>query len=136
MAMNGGSDRKMMSEINVTPLVDVMLVLLIVFMVTAPMLQSGIDVQLPQAGAAPLDKGEKAVTITVDRDGMVHLNRRAFTIEQFRQRAPTLFSELGGRPVYIRGDSRISYGKVISAMAALKAAGVEKVGLVTEPERD
>ena len=118
-----------------SPLVDVMLVLLIIFMVTAPMLQSGIDVQLPQAGAAPLDKGERAVTITVDRDGMVHLNRHAFTIDQFRKRAPTLFSELGGRPVYIRGDSRISYGAIISAMAALKAAGVERVGLVTEPER-
>lgn len=125
-----------MSEINVTPLVDVMLVLLIVFMVTAPMLQAGIDVQLPRAGAAPLDKGERAVTITVDRDGMIHLNRHAFTVGEFRKRAPTLFSELGGRPVYIRGDSRISYGVVISAMASLKAAGVERVGLVTEPERD
>ena len=136
MALNGGADRKMMSEINVTPLVDVMLVLLIVFMVTAPMLQSGIDVQLPTAGTAPLDKSEKAVTITVDRDGMIHLNRHAFTIKQFQLKAPTLLSELGGRPVYIRGDSRISYGTIISAMAALKAAGVERVGLVTEPLRD
>ena len=86
MAMGTGGDRRMMSERNVTPLVDVMLVLLIVFMVTAPMLQSGIDVQLPTAGTAPLDRGERAVTITVDRKGMIHLNKHAFTLDDFRKR--------------------------------------------------
>ncbi len=133
MAIGGGSERKMMSDINVTPLVDVMLVLLIVFMVTAPMLQTGINVQLPKAGAAPLSGGERSVTITVDRNGKVHLNRHSYTIEQFRTKAPTLFSELGGRPVYIRGDKRISYGHIILAMSALKSAGVDRIGLVTEP---
>ena len=134
MAIGAGGDRRMMSEINVTPLVDVMLVLLIVFMVTAPMLQSGIDVQLPTAGTAPLDKGERAVTITVDKSGMVHLNRHTFTLEDFRKQAPVILSELGGRPVYLRGDARISYGNIVSAMSILKGAGVERIGLVTEPE--
>jgi biopolymer transport protein TolR len=123
-----------MSEINVTPLVDVMLVLLIVFMVTAPMLKSGVDVQLPTAGMAPLDKGEKAVTITIDRSGTVHIDRHSFTLPEFRRRAPVILSELGGRPVYLRGDSRISYGTVVAAMSVLKGAGVERIGLVTEPD--
>jgi len=132
MAMIGGSERRMMSDINVTPLVDVMLVLLIVFMVTAPMLQTGMDVQLPKAGAAPLSGAERSVTVTIDRNGKIHLNDHAYTIDQFRIRAPALFSELGGRPVYLRGDKRISYNHIISAMSALKAAGVDRIGLVTE----
>jgi biopolymer transport protein TolR len=125
-----------MSEINVTPLVDVMLVLLIVFMVTAPMLKSGVDVQLPVAGMAPLDKGERAVTISIDRSGNIHIDRHSFTLPEFRRRAPVILSELGGRPVYLRGDSRISYGTVVAAMSVLKGAGVEKIGLVTEPDLD
>jgi biopolymer transport protein TolR len=110
-----------------------MLVLLIVFMVTAPMLQSGIDVQLPTAGTAPLDRGERAVTITVDRNGMIHLNRHIFTLDDFRKRAPVILSELGGRPVYLRGDARINYGNIVSTMSILKGSGVERIGLVTEP---
>ncbi|UCF89185.1 MAG: biopolymer transporter ExbD [bacterium] len=95
MAMRGGFNRRIMSEINVTPLVDVMLVLLIVFMVTAPMLKSGVDVQLPTAGMAPLDKGERAVTITIDRSGRVHLERHNLSLEEFLRRAPVVLSELG-----------------------------------------
>lgn len=123
-----------MSEINVTPLVDVMLVLLIVFMVTAPMLKSGVDVQLPTAGMAPLDQGERAVTITVDRGGVIHLESQSFTLPEFRKRAPVILSELGGRPVYLRGDARISYGIIVATMSVLKGAGVERIGLVTEPD--
>jgi biopolymer transport protein TolR len=134
MTERGGFNRRIMSEINVTPLVDVMLVLLIVFMVTAPMLKSGVDVQLPTAGMAPLDKGERAVTISIDRGAKIHLDRHSFTLPEFRRRAPVILSELGGRPVYLRGDSRISYGTIIAVMAVLKGAGVEKIGLVTEPD--
>lgn len=123
----------MISEINVTPMVDVMLVLLIVFMVTAPLLQTGMDVQLPKAGAAPLSGAERSVTVTIDTNGKVHLNNHTYTIDQFRIKAPALFSELGGRPVYLRGDKRISYNYIISAMSALKSAGVDRIGLVTEP---
>lgn len=136
MTMRGGFNRRIMSEINVTPLVDVMLVLLIVFMVTAPMLKSGVDVKLPVAGMAPLDKGERAVTITIDRSGNIHIDRHSFTLPEFRRRAPVILSELGGRPVYLRGDSRISYGTVVAAMSVLKGAGIEKIGLVTEPDLD
>jgi biopolymer transport protein TolR len=124
-----------MSEINVTPLVDVMLVLLIIFMVTAPMLQSGINVQLPTAGTAPLESGDRAVTVSIDRTGRIHLNKHSFTLAEFKRRAPVLFSEIGGRPVYLRGDSRISYGTIVAAMSVLKGAGVERIGLVTDPEQ-
>jgi biopolymer transport protein TolR len=65
---------------------------------------------------------------------MIHLNRHALTLDEFRKRAPVLFSELGGRPVYLRGDARISYGTIIAAMSILKGAGVERIGLVTEPD--
>lgn len=134
MAAGTGNGRRMMADINVTPLVDVMLVLLIVFMVTAPMLQSGVDVQLPTAGTAPLEKGEQAVTLSVDQKGLIHLNQHALTLEEFRRRAPALFSELRGRPVYLRGDARINYGTIVAAMSVLKGSGVERIGLVTEPE--
>jgi len=134
MMSRGGFNRRIMSEINVTPLVDVMLVLLIVFMVTAPMMRSGVDVKLPTAGVAPLDKGEKAVTITIDQYGRIHLEDHSFTFAEFRRRAPAILSQLGGRPVYLRGDSRISYGTVVSAMSVLKDSGVERIGLVTEPD--
>jgi biopolymer transport protein TolR len=134
MMIRGGFNRRIMSEINVTPLVDVMLVLLIVFMVTAPMLKSGVDVQLPTAGMAPLDKGERAVTISIDSSGRIHLDRHSFTLPEFRRRAPVILSEIGGRPVYLRGDARISYGTVVAAMSVLKGAGVERIGLVTEPD--
>ena len=136
MTIRGGFNRRIMSEINVTPLVDVMLVLLIVFMVTAPMMKSGVDVKLPVAGMAPLDSGERAVTITIDRSGNIHIDRHSFTLPEFRRRAPVILSELGGRPVYLRGDSRISYGTVVAAMSVLKGAGIEKIGLVTEPDLD
>lgn len=129
-----GGDRNMMSEINVTPLVDVMLVLLIVFMVTAPMMQTGVDVQLPAAGTAPLDSGEDAVTLTVDRQGRIHMGSASLTMKEFKARAPAILREVRGRPVFIRGDARISYGTIISAMAVLKGAGIERVGLVTRPE--
>lgn len=134
MTMRGGFNRRIMSEINVTPLVDVMLVLLIIFMVTAPMLKSGVDVQLPIAGMAPLDQGERAVTITIDRSGRIHIDNHSFTMSEFRRRAPVILSEIGGRPVYLRGDSRISYGTIMAAMSVLKGAGVERIGLVTEPD--
>jgi biopolymer transport protein TolR len=65
---------------------------------------------------------------------MIHVNRHAFTLDDFRKRAPVILSELGGRPVYLRGDSRISYGNIVSTMSVLKGAGVERIGLVTEPD--
>ncbi len=129
----GQAERRMLSEINVTPLVDVMLVLLIIFMVTAPMMQSGVAVQLPKAGSAPLPPQERSVVVSVDAKGQVHVATKVFSLSEFTTRAPNLFSEMKDRPFYVRGDERIPYGTLMGVLAALKKAGVERVGLVTDP---
>jgi biopolymer transport protein TolR len=131
--MQGHSERRMMSEINVTPFVDVMLVLLIIFMVTAPMMQAGVAVQLPKVGSSPLPPQERAVVVTVDGKAMVHVASRAFTVAEFTARAPDLFGEMRDRPFFLRGDEKVPYGVLMAVLSALKKAGVEKVGLVTEP---
>ncbi len=131
--MQGHVERRMMSEINVTPFVDVMLVLLIIFMVTAPMMQAGMAVQLPRVGSSPLPAHERSVVVTVDGKGMVQVASKTFTASEFASRAPELFAEMKDRPFYLRGDERVSYGVLMGVLSALKKAGVERVGLVTEP---
>jgi biopolymer transport protein TolR len=133
MAMQGQAERRMMSEINVTPFVDVMLVLLVIFMVTAPMMQAGVAVQLPRVGASPLPAQERSVVITVDGKLIVHVASKSFTPAEFALRAPEIFAEMKDRPFYLRGDERVPYGVLMGVLSALKKAGVERVGLVTEP---
>ncbi len=130
---SGGLGRQTLTEINVTPLVDVMLVLLIIFMVTAPMMQSGVAVQLPKAGAAALPPQERSVVVSVDAKGQVIVSSKVFSLAEFTTRAPDLFAEMKDRPFYVRGDERIPYGTLMGVLAALKKAGVERVGLVTDP---
>jgi len=124
------SDRRMLSEINVTPLVDVMLVLLVIFMVTAPMLQRGTDVQLPQAQYSEI-KEQDPLTLTLTREGRIFLNNQEVSRATLRERlvAATRDRE---RAVQFRGDSQVSYGLVIEVMDTLKAAGIETVGMITE----
>jgi biopolymer transport protein TolR len=124
------SDRRMLSEINVTPLVDVMLVLLVIFMVTAPMLQRGTDVQLPQAQYSEI-KEQDPLTLTLTREGRTYLNNQEVPGAALRERlvAATRDRE---RTVQFRGDSQVSYGLVIEVMDTLKAAGIETVGMITE----
>jgi biopolymer transport protein TolR len=124
------SDRRMLSEINVTPLVDVMLVLLVIFMVTAPMLQRGTDVQLPQAQYSEI-KEQDPLTLTLTREGRTYLNNQEVPRAALRERlvAATRDRE---RTVQFRGDSQVSYGLVIEVMDTLKAAGIETVGMITE----
>ncbi len=121
-----------LAEINVTPLVDVMLVLLIIFMVSAPMITRGIDIGLPQAATAEAIEEER-VTVTVDREGQFYVNARQVVddllVDEVRRRG-------GGRPdvaVFLEGDATVAYGRVLSAMDALRAAGISRVALVTEP---
>ncbi|MBA3732343.1 MAG: protein TolR [Gammaproteobacteria bacterium] len=133
-----------MSEINVVPYIDVMLVLLIIFMVTAPLLQQGVEVDLPNAPAEPLPTDEEQpepLVVTVDRQGRYLLNRGE------DQRAPVKRTDLGGRvqavlagepgiKVYVNGDEAVSYGRVVEAMVILQNAGVQGVGLITDPLAD
>jgi biopolymer transport protein TolR len=123
-------NRRVLSEINVTPLVDVMLVLLVIFMVTAPMLQRGTDVQLPQAQYSDV-KEQDRLTLTLTREGRIYLNNQEVPRAALRERlvAATRDRE---RTVQFRGDSQVSYGLVIEVMDTLKAAGIETVGMITE----
>jgi len=123
-------DRRLLSEINVTPMVDVMLVLLIIFMVTTPMLQRGTDVQLPQAQQSE-PKEEQRVTLTLRRDGQLYLYSEQIPRQRWRARLTELARQ-GERIVHFRGDSQVPYGLVIEVMDAVKAAGIETVGMITQ----
>jgi biopolymer transport protein TolR len=120
-----------LSEINVTPLVDVMLVLLIIFMVTAPMMQQGIDVNLPQEGAGNLDASQERLVITLAQNERIFLNDRRIDwpeLERTLQQASGLTRE-----VFLRADRDIPYGLVVKMMALIKQAGIERLGIVTVP---
>lgn len=122
-----------LAEINVTPLVDVMLVLLIIFMVTAPLMHSGIGINLPQAetDSAPADEGLE-VTITEDR--YIHINDDVINLFLLEDRLRNEFLGKDNKVVFLRADTNLSYGYVIEVMDIIKKAGVEKVGLVAEPK--
>jgi biopolymer transport protein TolR len=131
MQASPGKDRRMLSEINVTPLVDVVLVLLIVFMITTPMLQRGTDVQLPTARVSEV-KEEERITLVVTRDNRIFLNNEEVARERLEARLKALAGPGRERVVYFRGDARVPYGLVIDVMDAIKSSGIETVGMITE----
>jgi len=134
--MAGGTDSQgaVISGINVTPLVDVMLVLLVIFMVTAPMMQTGVAVELPQtSAAAPLKSDEAPLVVSVTRDGAIYLNDVSMDMEALLTKLTAIRKENPAQTVYLRGDHAASYGLVVGVIAALKGAGVEQVGMITEP---
>jgi biopolymer transport protein TolR len=120
--------------VNVTALVDVAFVLLIVFMITAPMLQGGVDVQLPRAAARPLSQKEGMI-VTVDRTGRVFVDREGLTFEQFRSSFRAILARRKPSGVYLRGDQRANYGDVVRVLAVIREAGIADVGLVAEDEK-
>ncbi|MCH8533055.1 MAG: protein TolR [Saccharospirillum sp.] len=130
---------KPMSEMNVVPYIDVMLVLLIIFMVTAPMMMQGIDVDVPQVTSGPLDRDENLeyVVVAVNASGGIFVERgeeapQAMAIAEVGQYVANVLLAQPGLQVYIRGDNRIDYGTVVAVMASLQNAGVGSVGLITE----
>jgi len=122
-----------MSEINVTPLVDVMLVLLVIFMVTAPLLVTGVDVELPRASSPSLDQDNTALTVTVQGDGRLFINQTEVELTGLAARMDAITGANPDARVYVRGDEGVSYGRVMSAMGALYDAGYRRVALVTQP---
>ncbi|WP_027360011.1 protein TolR [Desulforegula conservatrix] len=132
---NSGDDN-LMSEINVTPFVDVMLVLLIIFMVTAPMMAQGINVALPQATAEALPSDNTEIIVSLDKDGKVFINETQVAIELLQKNIKDAVAAKPDKKVYLNADKRVPYGDVVKVMAEVKAAGIEKLGMVTQPEED
>ena len=130
---SGGSNSQYMSDINVTPFVDVMLVLLIIFMVTAPMMIQGLDVSLPEATAKPLESEKEHLVITINRDNQVFINDFQVTIDFLQEKLEKILQGRSDREVYLKADKDISYGMVVRIMSEIKSAGVENLGMITEP---
>ncbi len=131
--------RRLMGEINVVPYIDVMLVLLIIFMITAPLLTQGVQVELPKAGAEPIDSdGPEPLVLSVDREGLLYLNvggdeETPIDASIVIARAAAVLRRTPGTPVLVRADTAVEYGKVVSAMVLLQRAGAEQVGFITDP---
>ncbi len=127
------SENRVMSDINVTPLVDVMLVLLIIFMVTAPMMQQGIDVDLPQTTAKPISGQEERLIITINAKREIFINQEKVDPLLLRRRLERSSAAKLNKEVLLRADRSVPYGFVVQTMADIKNAGIEKLGMVTDP---
>ena len=133
MAFEPGQRGQFVSQINVTPLVDVMLVLLVIFMVTAPIIQQGVQVALPKVKAEALPGKEEQFVVSITRDNQIYLNDTKLTAVALTDKLTAIGKERPDRQVFIRADEQVPYGEVIRTMAAIKAAGIENVGMVTQP---
>ncbi|MGD2096113.1 MAG: ExbD/TolR family protein [Desulfobacterales bacterium] len=131
----GGKNGHLMSDINVTPLVDVMLVLLIIFMVTAPMMMQGMDVALPEATAEPLESEKEHLIITLNNQNEVFINDFKVSVDGLGDKLKNILKGRAEREVFLKADKAITWGIVAQVMAEIKSAGVEKLGMVTEPEK-
>ncbi len=119
-----------------TPLVDVMLVLLIIFMVTAPMLQMGIDVNLPKVKAQSVDVTEEKLVLTIDGNRAVFLNKNRIPLEDLKTKLEAIFQDRIDREVFMRADKNVPYGFVVQVMSEIRKAGVDRLGMVTEPPQE
>ena len=124
------------ADINVTPLVDVVLVLLIIFMVTAPMLQMGIDVNLPRVKARSVDVEEEKLVLTVTNKKEIYLNKYKTTLEGLNSQLEKVLASKIEREVYLRADESVPYGFVVQVMSEVSKAGVDKLGMITEPPKE
>jgi biopolymer transport protein TolR len=124
------------SNINVTPLVDVMLVLLVIFMVTAPILQQGVNINLPKVKAVALTGDEQQLVVAVNRQGEVYLNDTPTTLPELGPKLEAILKLRPDRQVFLRADQNVKYGEVMRVIATVKGAGVERLGMVTEPPAD
>jgi len=135
MAMDASSQREgtAIAQINVTPLVDVMLVLLVIFMVTTPIIQQGVQVNLPQAKANAIPGTQEQLVVTVAKNGKTYLNDNAMSLGELGEKLRAIKKLQADKQVYLRADQDVRYGVVIKTIAAIKEAGIEKVGIVTRP---
>jgi biopolymer transport protein TolR len=135
MAMDASSRREgtTIAQINVTPLVDVMLVLLVIFMVTAPIIQQGVQVNLPQATTNAIPGTEAPLIVTVAKNGKIYLNDNALSLTELGQKLRAIKKLQADKQVYLRADQDVRYGAVMKTIAEIKQAGIEKLGMVTRP---
>jgi biopolymer transport protein ExbD/biopolymer transport protein TolR len=122
-------------EINVVSLIDVMMLLMVIFMITAPIMQGGVDINLPKAEARPLEP-KSGLVVTVDKAGMIHVDEVALTFSEFRATFRTLASTRGKDGIYLRADQGVPYGTVAKVLAVMRTTGIADVGLVLEPEQE
>ena len=125
-----------MADINVTPLVDVVLVLLIIFMVTAPLLQMGIDVNLPRVKAKSIDVAEEKLVLTITPAKEIFINKNKIPINDLRTKLESIFSSRTDKEIFMRADKTIPYGFVIEVMSEVRKAGIDKLGMITEPPEE
>jgi len=133
MARRRGERVALNAEINVVSLIDVMMLLMVIFMITAPIMQGGVDVSLPKAEARPLEP-KSGLVVTVDRAGRIHVEEASLTFDEFRASFKALAAERGKQGVYLRADQGVEYGSVVRVLAVMRASGIADVGLVAEPE--
>jgi biopolymer transport protein TolR len=138
MAMDTSSQRDgaTISQINVTPLVDVMLVLLVIFMVTAPIIQQGVQVNLPQAKAGAIPGTEELLVVTIAKNGKVYLNDNSMSVGELGEKLRAIRKLQADKQVYLRADQDVRYGLVMKTIAEIKQAGIERLGMVTRPSSD
>ena len=129
--MRVSRERRVLSEINITPFVDVMLVLLVIFMVTAPLLQQGVDVDLPKAKGKELPPDER-ISLVIKKDRTIFMNETSVSIPEMRQKLEAI-SRLNPN-VFLKADKDVPYGLVVEVMGEIKEAGIEKLGMITEPK--
>ena len=132
----GGNDDRLMSEINVTPFVDVMLVLLIIFMVTAPMMIQGVEVSLPEATSKPLASEQEQLVVTIDKNNQVYINDFRVGVENLKEKLTQITKNQKTDEIYLRADKTVAYGMVVYVMSEIKGAGIEKLGMITDPVDD
>jgi len=137
MARRGGlyEDRSMplTADINLINLVDVAFTLLVIFMITAPILQGGVQVQVPQAEVAPLPASE-AIVVTIDKEGAIYIDDASVSFDEFKAAIRDVWVAKGTPAIYVQGDESAAYGVVLKVVAAMKAAEIDNVGLIAEPE--
>ena len=127
---------KPLAEINVTPLVDVVLVLLIIFMVTAPMLQMGIDVNLPRVKAKSINVSEEKLVLTINGKQEIYINEFKTTLPDLSAKLESIFKARTDRELFMRADKEVPYGYIVQVMSEVRKAGIDKLGMITEPPRD
>ncbi len=126
--------RTVLSEINVTPLVDVMLVLLIIFMVTAPMMQQGLEVELPETANSGVSTTDEPFILVIKKDGSLYAGQSRLQMETLGTKLKAIFATRKNKQIYIQADARVNYGTVAEAMGEIRAAGIYQIGMITVPK--